>query len=802
MHAATTPQDGWWPALIRAGGTRELGRALSGPMAAGLEWMLQVHLWLAHLIPGIAWPQRLWWAALVLTALAVAVLATSFRRLQLPPVAAGLLALVAALAPVLWSQSVTPLGPAPLLLVAAVLLRVMVAGQHGRASTGISLGLAVVGVTIWWWADHDTTAVRGMVAELGGPGAVLVAAALSPRLISSVPGRVARPLTVDQATGSAFAARHDVSIVALLGLGVALWAGVSPLGAVAQVAAAAPFAWALVALGIIQLLGWRGRGLTRATGAWLVLGLAAWAGLHAAARPWHERADMATVTASWATAVADAVSPATPLLRDRTPAGALVGAHLRARGRLADRIALASLDHADGPGAHPLLLPGAVPAAQWMGLVTMPAPAAIASLTAIVGGLPDGMLVVAAVSASAAATMAPADWLALAGIGSRLGSAGFPRARVLAGVSGMRSAGMEAAEAGHVTRSLLPGDLVGQSPLPSPVDLRLDASASEAAIYERDRPRAASSGIVMVVYRPDGQLLAVWSGADAGRLSPAMPGTAGPLLQAIRSVLPCLDVAPGDERDIAGLATDGAVGVQMPAAATYTVAARWPDGHPTPPFATVDHQHHEPARHDAGTMDGGPITTAITGEPFGLDVRGRPEALLWRADVEARLCAAGPLQRVTRPEANLDVRVHPRDALAFGGGWHDMEPMGGGLFFRWMSGPRATLLFVLEKSEPLVITLDAQSVGAAGPHDRLGVTVNGTSLNAQGLFTGRGIYEVEVPANLVRVGLNELTLKTTLVLRPSDVQAGGDGRALGLALYGWRIGTPDSAPTPAEVAPG
>lgn len=430
-----------------------------------------------------------------------------------------------------------------------------------------------------------------------------------------------------------------------------------------------------------------------------------------------------------------------------------------------------------------MVLPAMADVGRWMGLAPAASPVPLASLAEVADGLPPNVVVAVAISLDAAARLTPDAWQALTALGSRVGP-GAPRARTLVGFTGGRAAGGESAAVPQARLVLLPGDLLGQTGRPSPLDLRLEADAHDVRLFERDRLRVATPGVVVAVYRKTGALLALWTGADTQALTAGVPGTDGPPVRYVREVLPCRDVPADSATDLTALAVDGALGVQAPAGARMLVSAEWPDGHPRATPRVVDASRH--------ASDDDPVLVASAdGTPFGITMRGRPAAVRWQADAPARVCQAAPIQAETRAGTTLEIEVHPRVEAAFGGGWHDMEPMGGGHYFRWMAGARAVLLLALPTSDAppgaVTLTLDAQSVGAPGPTDRLRLAVNGSWLDARALAPGRGLQTWTLDGALLREGLNEVLIETTLTLRPSDLRAGADGRLLGLAVYGWRL---------------
>jgi hypothetical protein len=759
--------DAWLPVAMNE---TAVGRALIAPLEPGASWMAAAYTWVAAVLAGLPWPVRLAWVPLAATALAAALLCVGFRRAGLPGIAATLLALLASSGPLAWTQATTPLGAAVVSAAAAALA--LLVSARTRASWVAAVIVILGGTSAFALTTHAGSGrASNVLDELGSPGLVLL-------LLGLLAGR--RP----DGTG--------YWRLALVGAGA--WALVSPLGAMAQVAAAAPFAWTLVAAGLVALVGWRRHAGARRTTVWLTLGLVAWTAVQAAARPWLARRDMTVLARQWAEAVAGAALDA-PLVIDATPASRLVEAWARDTPAFERRVATDALAESTTQARVPLtLLPALADAGRWMGLSPASSPLPLATLATLAATLPADVVVGVGLSQSAAARLTPDAWHALATLGSRIGPGGTARARALVGVTGGRAAGSEMAGAPEASLMLLPGDLIGQTGRPSPLDLRIEADAGHVRLFERDRLRMAAPGVVVAVYRRNGVRLALWSGPDAHALNAGVPGTDGPVVGRANGVLVCRDLPARTPLDVTALSTDGALGVEAPTGTRVRLSTTWPGGHPaaTPQVVGL-------AIERTPTSDHALNLRVVGNEPFGIHLRGRPASVRWEADMPARVCQAPPVAPPAMPSAAPPaprVDVHPRVEAAFGGGWHDMEPMGGGRYFRWMAGPRAVLLLTLtdavdDSPSPLLLALDAQSVGVPGPADRLRVAINGEWLDPRALMAGRAAYTWTVPASLMRVGLNEVLVETTVTLRPSHVSAGADGRLLGLALYGWTLARAD-----------
>jgi hypothetical protein len=245
-HATTASQNGWLPPVAHP---VDAARSLHDALTTVAGWLLAVHLGAATLLPALPWTARLFWVALACAAGAAVVLARSMERAGLASPAAALVAGVAAMGPLWWAQSTTPLGGAPVTLVVALVL-------WGGVRTGAVdvpvirpiAAVAAVGTVV------VIVASASLRTELGTLGVVL-----------AIVGALALAL---QRPGAGFRAAIVLGGATALG-----WLAGGSIG----VAAAAPAAWWLVGLGIVQLGSWRGR--VEHVSPWLVVGRLAWIAL-------------------------------------------------------------------------------------------------------------------------------------------------------------------------------------------------------------------------------------------------------------------------------------------------------------------------------------------------------------------------------------------------------------------------------------------------------------------------------------------------------------------------------------------
>lgn len=736
-HASTTRLDGW-PASGGAGDTPLPDIVLDSA---------------ANLLVGVPWPWRHGVLTLTGAALAMACLAAATRRRGLPPVAAMLVALVAATAPFAWTHAVATSGSV-LILPASALLALIATRRDATAhpltvATALAAAVSALAVTAALDVPSPWATFRGVAAELGGPGLVLFAVALTTR-----------------------AALLPAAALVTAGA-VTAW-----LGPGAQMAAMVPWAWMLVADGMSVLRDWRAvgaRGADRVRPAWLVAGLAAWLVVSAASRDWRVRADVADTQHSWARATAAAAGDLPLVAAGRSPAAVRIGAWQRHLAGTAD-------NHDVRDGA--LVLPDAAADARWTGAALATTPAALATVADVLTGLPRDAIVVVAVAGDAVKALAPEDWQALGRIGARP-STGRPQPRVIAGVTGGRLLGQERTGEDEASLVLLPGDLVVPTDIPSPAELHVEAGPRHVVLRERGRIRATGEDLLVAAYRRDGRLLATWTGAGGRWLGAGLPGEAGPPVARLVGTLPCRDVEAHRPMPLDGLSEGGALGLTAPVGTRMTIETAWATTRrPAPPRVVAGDAHLDEA-------SGSQVELVATGRsPLGIDLRGRPDGVRLRASATVRACAAAPVDALPRVAAGRPATLDPADDTAFARGWHASEPGAGGRAFRWTDGPRAVLLVhVVEPPDQgtFALSLDALSAGEPGPADEIRLFVNGQPAGTRRLLKGPVTYRWDLPRALLTPGLNELSLETTLAVRPADVTPGADGRLLGLAVHRARM---------------
>jgi hypothetical protein len=373
-----------------------------------------------------------------------------------------------------------------------------------------------------------------------------------------------------------------------------------------------------------------------------------------------------------------------------------------------------------------------------------------------------------------------------------LPDAGTARAHALFGITGARAQAIEVAQTGGVRLDVQPGDVLGRTGARSPIDARLDANHSRVSVWLRGQVLLDDvEGLALVFFTTRGDLL----GWRAGRSPAHLDGPAlglGSLTRAVAmTALPCMDVQAGRDSDLSALTHDGALGVTWARPGRLDLTLQRPHGWTeqgvrlaaTVPLTAGPTLVEAATSPDAFTLQGG------GGQSAGVYLRGPVVAARARADVQARVCAAWPMPLALAPPSTpIEMMLSPRYEPYFGAGWHEMEVQPGTGHFRWMSGPRATVLIALQQAGPFTFALDAQAPTVPTAGDQVRLSVGGHDLGAFPLLPTRGMYTWEVPADAVRAGVNGFTIDTTSTVRPADGQHGGDPRRLGLLVRGWILG--------------
>lgn len=777
---STAPRTAWTPRPVRGGPPADAWQAPQG-RADALLTDAQVRL------GALAWSGDAVFGALlaaaVIGAVALAVHARSLRAAGLPATLAALLALVAASAPLLAWQATSPLGSGPLTLVSAILLWgatrhrlrwhiTWLANAGTLAAAAALVALLVAALVILRWlpgAPPHLETVARLRGEIGALGLVLLLAGVLLRHPAVPP--------------------HGGIWVGL----AALWAVSTPLPATSRAALLLPWVWWLIASGLAHMLAWRG-GRARV---WAVAGLAGWSALHAWQFPWGHARQQAALVGTWAEATAALVDARRPLVAESSARGRLVEAHLDGPRRAPDGpliIDVAETYDAATAGARPLVLAEATrERLRWSGLALDDLPPTVgATLDEVLDAMPRGTVVVAGISRSAAAQLTPRQWRSLGRIGLRLADAvGAARAHAVVGVTRSRSATVESAGATGTRLAVLPGDPLGETGPRAPVDVRVEAGDSHVRLVLRDRPFIDARGLALVMFTLRGDLLGWRSGLSPAHVHGAPLGTAPTGAGVVVESLPCADIVARAILDVTALARPGALGIRLDRQGQADLRVWRPDGVPRAVLrpaalpavpAKPRDPGRDPPRADQVALHAAPRS------PAGVLLRGPVQRATISSTESGRACAAWPTMHMLDVDSGaLDMPMHPRLDPYIGGGWHEIEPLGRGRFFRWMAGPHATLLLPLRARGAVRFILDAQPVASPRPGDEVRLAVNGRVLGARRLRGTRGLFEWTMPAGALRHGPNTVALQTTLALRPADTNTGGDARLLGLLVHGWSL---------------
>jgi hypothetical protein len=776
------PRDAWLP--FAPGPASAEAWAMASP---GWDWLVRAQVDLgAWLRPSDAVTGPVL-VAMTLSAAAVAVLAHAIRRTGLSAPLAALLAVVGGAAPLSVWQASSPLGAAPASLASACLLEWLVRHlSHGTRrerpawATVIVLGPLLVGLEAVARLRHGSTAGTpwGLVtSDLGWPGLVLLLPTLGLIARGAIP-----------------------TVRVWQGLAVLVLA-TSPLPPAVRAAVVLPWAWWLVGAGLSALLDLRGSHASR----WAAAGLAIWIGLHAARVPWGHQRQQAALTRTWADGVAARIDSDHPLVEDASARGRLLEALVRHRHAGHPGPPVVPNDEArvtTRGGRQPVVTsPQAFEALRWEGLAFEAWVDHVGSpLDGVLGRLPRGTVILAAISAESASRLTPAQWQALGRMGLRLQDAASPRAHALVGMTGARGAALESAQGGDVRLDVQPGDPIGRTGVRSPVDARLDAGPSRVSVWLRGVPLVQDAdGLALVFFSTRGDLLAWRVGRLPSDLSgPSLGRSPSSVARAVEA-LPCLDTDPGIPVDVTTLTTTGALGLTWRTPGRLDVTITRPPG--------ARGRKLRLARETSTAawpqlMRSGDGLTSLSMEGRGDDHGG-----LWvggpvvqaRATTHGtvRLCAAWPMPyAVSLGRGPAELLASPRDESHFGAGWHDSEREAEGRHFRWMDGPRADLLVAFPDAASFTVTLDAESPDAPDAHDEVRLAINGHDLGARPLLPTRHLYSWQVEIANARRGMNTLTLTTTRTMRPADRTPGGDPRELGLLLRRWSVSGATPRPTP------
>ncbi len=150
------------------------------------------------------------------------------------------------------------------------------------------------------------------------------------------------------------------------------------------------------------------------------------------------------------------------------------------------------------------------------------------------------------------------------------------------------------------------------------------------------------------------------------------------------------------------------------------------------------------------------------------------------------LAAAFPIAEARRETGRIDFGT-PAAREHLVAGWYANERGRGGETFVWSQGPASTLALFLAAARPLrAELLCAPAPGLAGRPQAVTIEVDGRRAGELVLSPGLRAYSVELPAELVRPGVNHLTFRYRHTVSPGR---GGrrDGRRLAVAWHDLRL---------------
>ena len=791
---AAMPHGAWLPfGDVPPDALLTRGDAFADAWQAPLAWPTNYLAALQVRLGALVWPHDHVGGAIgvaaTLAAASVAVQAIALRATGLTAPLSALLALVSIAGPLLARQSGSPLGAGPVTLVSALLLwrlvrqrvRVHVTWFGALATTAfVAVGIGVLaGLSAalgrWLHSPPAATTLAMLRHDLGLAGLVLLFPALGRRDSALVP-------------------RERVWLGAAV-----LWLATTPMAPAVRAAVLLPWLWWLAGAGLAQVLAWRGPHASR----WAAAGLLAWMAIHVAKVPWGHQRQAAALTRTWADGVIAGIDLADPWLREDSARGRLISGLLASPISSTGHAPIVDVAHARAAieaGRRPLAVgQSGAESLRWGGVALAAADEdAGASIQRILDGLPQGTVVLAAVSRDAASRMSPAQWQSLGRIGLRLADAGTARAHVVAGVTRARIEALELARAGSVRLDVQPGDPLGRTGTRSPTDARLEADDRSVRVHVHGRPLLDRDGLALVFFSTRGDLLAWRAGVTADHLDGPSLGS-GPRVHSIGAqVLPCVEVMPGRQTDVTSLTSTHALGIAWQSPGHLDLHVTRPAGAADRISLAAEATDPTAPQLQPGGSGRYRITPRVPRRPAGLYLPGSIAGAHVVSTAPARVCAALPLPHLLdTSDRRIELPVLPRYEALFGDGWHPIERLAGGGFFRWMADRRATIRLPLRTNASVRLSLDAQGLASSTPDDRVNLIVNGHPGRPQSFHQTRGLYGWEVPSAWLTSGVNTLMLETSRTVRPADLTPGADPRRLGLAVFGWYVDPVDS--TPADV---
>lgn len=451
---------------------------------------------------------------------------------------------------------------------------------------------------------------------------------------------------------------------------------------------------------------------------------------------------------------------------------------------------------------------------------TVKAAGVLMSVEEFLATVPDGWIVAVAASPEFLRAVAPNGGPTFGVIGGTQDLFGKSRWHYgLVGVKGDARTLVERGETAEVDITVRGADPLTPY-LRSPVSLRV-RSLSHAAIveYRGDQVARTETGLALAVISPSGTFGAAYDatvGPDGGIL--VNPVTLMPGLVTGRE--PCVETLPGQWTNVSDLAGRASLGGLVDRGQDLTLYVA--SSHPLTPRAAGVGRLATPA------ID---VTTIDTASEVGLStlrdlLRGdgldtsAPE--LAKQQYVYRIHAAAPqsgrrqialqlggfatlgfarvgngavapvtLCSSMETAVDLDIDLGRRELFVYG--WADPE-ISAGARFRWTRALRAELLLPIARPETMTVGIDARPM--AGHGTTMELTVNDTTFAPVAMETASREYRWVVPAEIWRAGMNRVWLGVSARARPSDLNAGGDTRLLGLGVRQIRLIPEGTTPGP------
>lgn len=281
--------------------------------------------------------------------------------------------------------------------------------------------------------------------------------------------------------------------------------------------------------------------------------------------------------------------------------------------------------------------------------------------------------------------------------------------------------------------------------------------------------------------------------------------------------VPCVDLEPGEWRDVSLLAANGAFILHGAAhdRAPGGVILRLTDPQPIR-FASIEPRSIPfelgPTGHDAapgiGELDrvaarsGVPQVTTLrireTGRPSPITFTfaSAPQAVVATGDGPSpvRLCPGVSRADLTLGRAETaSAQLRMTASTPFGAGWHSGEADPAP--FRWTAAPNASIRVSLAPPGPLHVTVTASPAARPAQQPTIELTVNACRFPARPMPAGQADYEWVVAEGCWRAGVNQLWLGSGTLVSPASLTGGHDARLLGVRVDAIRLAR---IPTPAS----